>query len=823
MMVRHARRGLRHAAAMAVLAASAWAGVAHAAVLEEVLVTATRRTTTDIQTTPVSVSAFGDRALDALIMHDITDIAAAVPNLIGGNVAGFNAASFGMRGIGQTSIIIYQEAPVGVTIDDFVVPHIQSQALEAFDIESVEVLRGPQGTLFGKNTTAGAVNVRTKRPVLNETSVEGRLMYGEDDRLETRFAANYGSDTWAVRAAGLYQRSDGYYRAGKSSTDVLGNAFPGDGGDLGGDDVFSGRFKLMWQPNERFNALFQYEIIRDNQDSPPVVNETDPGVGLATLGFTGVTGDEPYERAAITNRDDGLDMDGGHQIDVDGFYLNLRWDVTEHLTLHSLTGYREQESLLPSTYTGEAAPAMPGLPLPPTSLFDANRVDERETFQQEIRVASDFAGPFNFVAGGFYQKNDADFCVLQFLGFLDYFAAFGAPTDPNSTLTLVGLPNLTINNQDDNPSILCNQMKTDAFAVFGDADFALSDTITIGGGVRWSYEKKKWAGRPQTYLQYLNGIAAFDPTFGVDDLGELIDAADFQRFPFNVFRDDKSWTEPSYRLTASYRPNDDMFFWSTIARSFKSGTYNDQTGTSLFFVPGAPIPARALAPVDPEIAFSFEIGAKMDLLDDRLRVNGVVFTVSYDDAQRELVTIQGAFQETRFFNAAEVEAKGVELEATMIVTPRLTVQGNVSWQEVEYQNFIVDTDFDGVPDIDLTNTEVPRSPEWTAYGAATYTHPLQDWGSLSHRFSVSYEDENIHVAAAPGASLSDGLIEEKVIVDWSTTFNDATERYFVRVFGKNLTDEEYRTGILPVGDLWTMTSYGAPRWFGAEVGAKFDF
>jgi iron complex outermembrane receptor protein len=96
-------------------------------------------------------------------------------------------------------------------------------------------------------------------------------------------------------------------------------------------------------------------------------------------------------------------------------------------------------------------------------------------------------------------------------------------------------------------------------------------------------------------------------------------------------------------------------------------------------------------------------------------------------------------------------------------------------------------------------------------------------GSLSHRVSVQYQDQNIHVAAAPGSPLPDGIIEEQVIVNWSTTFNSADDRYYVRVFGKNLTDERYRTGILPVANLWTMTSYGAPRWFGGEVGVQFDF
>ncbi len=780
-----------------------------AAQLEEVLVTASRRTTTDVQTTPISVTALTSAEIDALIMHDLTDVAAAVPNLVGGNIAGFNAASFAMRGIGQTSIILYQEAPVGVTVDDFVMPHVQTQALEPFDIESIEVLRGPQGTLFGKNTTAGAVIVRTKKPKLNERSVEGRLTYGEFDTIEGRFAANYGTGNFAFRAAGLYQNSDGYYENGKTSTDVLGNTFAGDGRDLGGDDVFAGRFKALWEPTETVSALFQYEIIRDDQDSPPVVAENDPASVFHSLGFRGVTRGDPLEQAAISNRDDGLKMRKGHQVDVDGYYFNLDWQFTDNLTFHSVTGYREQESFLPSTYTGET----------PASLFDAVRADERETLQQEIRVTSNFHGPFNFVAGGFYQTNDAEFCVLQFLGFLDYF-----PAPPNPTLSSLGLPNLTVDTQNDNPSLLCNAVDGTAYAMFGDATFEFTDQFTIGVGVRVSYEEKEWAGRPQTYLQYLNGISNFDPNYGVDDLGDIVNGADFGRFPFNVYRDRKSWTEPSWRVTGSYAVTPNVFAWATISRSFKSGTYNDQTGTSLFFVPGAVIPPAALAPVDPEIAESIEFGIKTDLWDNRIRLNAVAFNVSYEDAQRELVTVQGAFQETRFFNAAEIRAKGIEFEATALVTDNLTVTGNFSFQDVEHEIFRADTDFDPTtPAVDLTNNDVTRAPEWTAYGSATYRHQVGHWGKLAHNFTVSFEDENIHVAAAPGTNVADGLIDDKVLVNWSTTFTDPNERYFVRVFGKNLTDERYRTGSLPVANLWRMTSFGAPRWFGAEIGFNIDF
>ena len=131
--------------------------------LEEVLVTATRRGETDIQITPISVTALDDESLDRMLMRNIGDMTAAVPNLVTGNAPAFNSFNPSLRGVGKDGIILYVESPVGVSVDDFVLMSTQTQMLEPFDIASIEVLRGPQGTLFGKNTTAGVINVKTKK------------------------------------------------------------------------------------------------------------------------------------------------------------------------------------------------------------------------------------------------------------------------------------------------------------------------------------------------------------------------------------------------------------------------------------------------------------------------------------------------------------------------------------------------------------------------------------------------------------------------------------------------------------------------------------
>ena len=145
--------------------------------LEEVLVTATRRAETDIQTTPVAVTAITGDDVDRLIPVDLGDVLSVAPNVVNGKQPGFNSANFAIRGVGQNGIILYFENQVGVIVDDMVIPHIQTANVDMLDISSVEILRGPQGTLFGKNTTGGVVNVKTNRPELgaNSLSVQGNL------------------------------------------------------------------------------------------------------------------------------------------------------------------------------------------------------------------------------------------------------------------------------------------------------------------------------------------------------------------------------------------------------------------------------------------------------------------------------------------------------------------------------------------------------------------------------------------------------------------------------------------------------------------------
>jgi iron complex outermembrane receptor protein len=774
-----------------------------AGILEEVLVTASRRGDQDIMTTPVSITALNGEDTQKFAIRDLNDIAVSVPGLSAGTVSAFKSAQFAMRGVSESTIILYKESPVGVTLDEFVVPHIQTSNLDMFDIESIEVLRGPQGTLFGKNTTGGVINVRTKRPVLTENSIDARMQFGDFGTNKFMGALNIAAgDTLAFRAAFMYLQSDGYYKnnatwgpigqtvAPFNTEEYLGDTGRGDGRSLGGDDVVNGRIKMLWSPTDNLNLLFQYEYVNDDGDVPPIVQTSGAGYVVPLWGFDPWTPDkgDPLDFAGITPRCDpepaGICMDDGHRVDIDGYYLNGDWAFSDNYTLYFNAGRREQESRLPSSYVGTAAPI---------SVFDATRDDNRETSQVEVRVGSNLGGSFDFTAGVFYQEDNTEFAVLQYVAFLDGFF-LGTPPDYWNNF----------------PRVLSNRQDAEAQAAYIDGTWQVTDRFQITAGFRYTNEEKAWAGRPMRQF--------FDGQPLLEILDEPLDATDFERFPEGVVYDNEDWSEPTYRLIFGYDFSEDTYGFIGYSRGFKSGGYNDQLGTQL-----DPITPLAARPTDPEIADSFEGGVKHTFADGAATIAVNAYYVEYTDAQRTFnVSFPGGGQETLFFNAAELDVKGVEAEGAWAVTDAFTLNYNISWMDAKFGKFEADTNYDGEIDVDLSGQPVTRAPEWMGSVEGTYIMPFLDRYNLEFRGRVSYEDDSIQ-AYSDVDPVFNTVLDERTLVDASITLTNADNDWYVRLLGSNLTDERYKTGSLSVATLWIMSAYGPPRYYGVEFGAFFDW
>ena len=775
--------------------------------LTDIVVTATRRDSR-LQTTPIAVSVIDSSLIQQAAPRNIGDLAAFVPNFSASTITGFNAASFAIRGVGQTNIIVYFEPPVAVLVDDFVVPSVQTQLLDTFDVAQVEVLRGPQGTLFGKNTTGGAVTVRTKRPVMNQFGAEARFQYGSFNTQKIQGSLNIPliNDKLALRVVGGYDKDDGYYHNGACYGPVTGfvpNKFNGvsgclDGRRIGGRKVANGRAKLLFEPSSNVRALLQYEWLRDKSQSVPSVNVngefTGAGAFLTDLLHTVRTNpanSDPLFNAAITNRNSGLvNIERGQRVSVDGFYLNTDIDAGSG-TFTSVTGYRNQRTRLPNSYAGVAPIAPDGQAL---SFFDASRDDNRKTFQQEVRFASKFQGPFQFVAGGFYQHESIDFCVAQILGFLD----------------LVAGP-LPFGNWNDTPFILCNAQKGSSKAVFAEGTFKIAPTLTLTAGARYTRENKTWRGRQQAFVPTLGG--GFDPSITVADaLG-----ASVYKYPSGVVTVGAKAHKLTYRASLGWQATPTVFGYATFSRGFKGGGFNDQIGGFAAF--GADLAAFATAAraTKPETADSYEVGVKSEFLNHRLRFNATAFHVKYSDLQKQLnvpIVVNGQpNQVTLFVNAASAVVNGAEIEASAVPVHGLTLRGVLGYQDAKYKKYTAPG-----AGYNLADAPLDRAPKWQWTLDGTYQVPIASF-KATFNGNVTYVGRNLFTQDI-NQILGNTFLNARTLVNASVTLAAADDRYYVRAIGRNLTDKRYKTAEQNVAGLWQNAQYGPPRFYGIELGMK---
>jgi iron complex outermembrane recepter protein len=760
--------------------------------LAEIIVTATRRDS-DLQTTPVAVSAIDQSLIQQASVGNIGGLAAFVPNFSAETITGFNAASFSLRGVGQNNIIVYFEPPVAVLVDDFVVPSVQTQLLDTFDVQQVEVLRGPQGTLFGKNTTGGAVTVRTKRPVLDEASGELRARAGSFGTGSGNLAVNLPliQDKLALRIVAGYEKTKGYYRNGGCYGPVVSfvpSKFSGvrgclDGRRIGGKDVANARFKLLYEPNSTISVLFQYEILRDRSGTVPSVNENNLYTGanpfLTTLLNTGSfqpNNRDPLDNAAITLRNDAFLKDK-QRINVDGLYANIdfKFDIG---TLTSVTGLRKQKSRLPNSYAGNAPRAADGQPL---SIFDASRDDNRKTFQQELRFATDTGGSFDLVAGAFFQKDNTDFCVSQILGFLD----------------LVNGP-LPFGNWNDTPYLLCNAQKARSKAVYAEGTYKITPELTLTGGLRYTWENKTWRGRQQTFIPALNG--GFDTAIS---LNQPLDASVYKYTAGVITVKDKA-NELTWRGSLGYQASPEIYVYGTASHGFKAGGFNDQIGGFAPFGADLAAFAQAARATKPETANSFELGVKTKL--------------KYNDLQRQLnvpLIVNGApNQVTIFVNAASAKVDGIEAELTAKATDNLTLRGVLGYQNARYGAYTAPG-----AGYDLGTSPLDRAPKWQWTIDSTYSVPLGDH-KLVFNGNVAYQARNLFTQSNSDP-LGNSFLNARTLLNASITLAKEDDSYYLRLVGQNLSDKRYRTASQNVAGLWLNSQFGPPRYYGMEAGVKF--
>jgi iron complex outermembrane recepter protein len=504
--------GMAGAVSMAsVMTSGAVVAQEQAVTLEEVLVTARKRVES-IQDIPVSVTAFNERLLEATV-HRLDDLSAQAPNVVIENTAGIpGGARLSIRGVSYQEIDKSFDPAIGVVMDGMYLGTSSGSLLHNFDTQRIEILRGPQGTLFGKNTIGGVINV-IRGDVTMDWGLDASVTMGEYGREDYKAVANIPlmKDKLGLKVFGNSINSDGYIKNTTLNQEV------------GGDDYSTYGFAAMARPTDDLSVKLHYENNLNETDTGAAANdnyaETDAVCALPLYGIT----DKWTKEQGCAEFDTGSDEShvsannrNDNDSEVDSTILTVEWDL-DSFVLTSITAHRDMDENNVRDFDATAAP-----------FLKLEYFQEYEQFSQELRIASEFSDTVEFVAGLYYWDSEYE----QFWNTSELFYAVGA----------VPLP--------DYQQTSGQHQETTSYAAFFSGDWHMNDKITLTAGLRYTVEEKDFSGSSAVG----NFIGDPRPELSYTDLGD-------------------DWSELSPKLGISYDYSDAVMFFGSYTEGFKSGGY----------------------------------------------------------------------------------------------------------------------------------------------------------------------------------------------------------------------------------------------------------
>lgn len=588
----------------------------------DIIVTAERRAG-NLQQTPLSVTAVTAETLQAAGVAVINDLAATVPNLTSTTgPQGSADANFFVRGVGQFDFIITNDPGVGLYVDGVYLGRTVGAMLDSGDIERVEVLRGPQGTLFGRNTLGGAINIVSRQPDPRAFSGNVTALYGSRDRIELAGAINapIGEDS-ALRVSGFLREQDGFAR-----NPVTGDLF-------GATDRYGGRaqLRLGLASNLTIDLSADYSLDRSNP-APSVTRAIVPAPFFPPAALGDVFDPGNFYRTFASNSPEARN-------ETYGFSGTVTLELG-NATLKSITAYRELDSFSTSDPDGTRF-----------RLYDQEVATRQNQFSQELQIAGDaLGGRLGYLLGGYFFREDAE-QVLDL--------CFAPISDPGAA-----------------PFAACNTWTqgnaqlTKSYAVFGQARYEVLDGLSVTLGGRYTWDEKDIVSNQ--FFDFRPQAVGPGAVFGFGLPPELIGQRIVLPIVTNL-ADSASFEEFTPKVGVEYQASRDAFFFASYSQGFRAGGFNGR-----LILPQASVPSYA-----PDTNDTFEVGFKTDWLDRHLRVNGTLFYSQYKDIQQTIVDPEVQF---RVANAGDATLKGFELETVIVPTDGFRIDAAVGYTDSQFEN-----------------------------------------------------------------------------------------------------------------------------------------
>ena len=762
------KRAIRGAVCLAVMlpAQSVLAQEGGVVAIEEILVTATRRAES-IQDVPVAVTVLDQSALEDGGIVDIRDIGSLTPsvNLFTSN-SSTTTTSVRIRGVGTLGNNIGLESAVGTFIDSVYQPRPGIALGEFVDVKQVEVLRGPQGTLFGRNTSAGALVVQSNAPVIGENSGNVELTAGNESLVNVKGVANLpANDELAFRFAGSYRSRDGLYdnpQTGEDSHAI--------------DHRFMLRGQALWQPSEDINVRVITDYAESDENCCQAILEVDTAIvplfALAGIPGGGVAavGDSALEKRLFNGNS------RFEESEHFGISAEIEWEIGNS-TLTVIPAYRDFRSSAFGDADGVSLNVLTFAESSPT-------VTDVESFTLEARLQGEAAdGKLSWLIGAFYGDEDLSYDQTLMLGpdadayfnatYFAVLAAGGNPfaLGPNPTLVFT---QGNSNNGSFNRSV--GTQNTESVSIFTHNIFHVTDRFSITGGLRYVDEEKVGGialpGGQSDACQGALTNPAFAPGGPLQPLAPLgiglacvsFYAPQFARSFDAEFADDAF----TYLFSGGYELTDNILVYASYNRGFKSGGINLDIGAD----PNGPT-------FESEEVETIEIGWKSTFFDDRLGLNIALFDQDIDDFQ--LNTFDGlAFQ---VFNVPAADSTGVEIEFRADLADWFTVNTGLAIIDSSYPDDCAGNLMSPTVSM-LCGTDLPNAPDVAAAIGAVTHFVLGNGIGLRLLANVRYDDKSLPSPVNPTA-----YQDSNTTVDVRAVIVAANERWSVDFWGKNVTDE----------------------------------
>ena len=767
----------------AVAAASLNAGLASAAQIEEVIVT-TQKRAQSLQDVPISVSAFTGSFIEKAQISDAKAMALLTPGVSGDTDDSF-LDSMNVRGISTNDFGVGAEPSIGVYQDGIYLGRTGGALSSFFDIELVEVVKGPQGTLFGRNASAGAISITTAKPT-DEQSGSLDIGLGEDGYAEFTGVINLPiNDQWSSRAAIYMQQKDGWV------TNI------NDGKQVGEVDNLAARYTLAYD-NDTVAATLMLEY--EDRQGPPTVYQVFDADDSGLPWFSSDAGEREFSSDVASDRL----VDKGN---IWGATLNVEVDLGDDYSLTSITGLRGHNYNHFEDFDGEDQ-----------FIFNYGQTQKQDYFSQEFRLNKETDDVSWFVGASWYQEDietrfdqtyDEDTMCATYGAY--YTAGYAAEngdefdaeyftsevTDCATYYEYNGYESYGpgIGTRNDSVDI---DAEYDGWGVYGDATWRVADDLDLSLGARYTEDNRE-----------------FGQKFGGDDRNYL-----WYSFPFfssDFIRGDDQWTNTSVRAALNYQLSDDVSTYLSYSTGYKAGGFNtffvlfpddvdidDIDGEDAVELGGTP------EDFDKEEVANIELGLKGQFWDGQMQLNASIYSYEFEGMQ------SGYYVGSRYSvaNVGDAEGSGVELDMRILPTENLDIYLGLSWADTELTK-----PTEGFCDpADCKGAQIPGTIDFSGALVATYTVPM-DSGELAFTVETFHQQEGVAFGA---------FDKDPLMTDGFTTTNlrvgyDSIEDWSVTLWVNNLTDEFHYKGVAGAESNIGAHYFGfsEPRRVGVDIGWKF--